>query len=296
MTTLRLLANEDATKLFLTSLGGTTGTPTVGGYDLTQVAGKVFDSPDITGLTGPFYAEAKDGDGVVHGVVSRWDAGADYDASIGNVPTADSISQQISEDWESLNHSYDVVQAAIALAAATSVEREDGTLDDLRVSVGTLLTRITANVGTALSNLFSMITGSGAEAAFTEVALANNPAVALTVLPLSGAMTSRTRGTTIEVFTKETASVSVSITDSAGDAVSVEALTLEVVIESMTTGDKVVIMDASISKSSNTLTFAVPAAVSATEATYVYAIRSTANDTVLMQGPFIVTYAAEADS
>lgn len=70
MATLRLAAIDGATKVFLTSLGGTTGTPAVAGYALTQVVGLVHDAT-ITGLTGPFYAVAKDGDGTELGYVYR---------------------------------------------------------------------------------------------------------------------------------------------------------------------------------------------------------------------------------
>lgn len=124
---------------------------------------------------------------------------------------------------------------------------------------------------------------------------AQTGSAAFTVLPVSGAMVSRSRGTTIEVFTLETSTVSVAVTDSSGDAVDLEALTLEVVIEDMRTGDKSVIADGSLTKVTNTLSFAIPSAVSLTEANYEWSLRNTANDAVLVHGPFIVTYAPQSD-
>ena len=70
MATLRIAAIEGATTVFLTSLGGTTGTPSVGGYALTQVTGLIHDAT-ITGLTGPFYVVAEDDEDIELGYVTR---------------------------------------------------------------------------------------------------------------------------------------------------------------------------------------------------------------------------------
>lgn len=58
MATLRLATHVGSTKVFLTSIGTTTGTPNVSGYALTQVADLIHDAT-ITGLTGPFSARAE---------------------------------------------------------------------------------------------------------------------------------------------------------------------------------------------------------------------------------------------
>jgi len=126
-------------------------------------------------------------------------------------------------------------------------------------------------------------------------AVEGSSAFSVTVLPLSAGMVSRTRGTTIEVFTNETTTISVAVTDSAGDAVDLETLTLELVIEDLLTTDKSVIANGDIAKVTNTFSFAMPAIVTNAERNLVWSLRNTANDNVLAHGPLIVTYAPQAD-
>lgn len=70
MATLRIAALEGSTTIFLTSIGVTTGTPNVLGYPLTQLIGLIHEAT-ITGLTGPFYAVAKDNNGIELGYITK---------------------------------------------------------------------------------------------------------------------------------------------------------------------------------------------------------------------------------
>jgi hypothetical protein len=118
---------------------------------------------------------------------------------------------------------------------------------------------------------------------------------AVNVLPLSGIVESRVDGTTISVFTSETPTVSIAVVDGEGNALTVTSLTLSLVIERRATADLVVIADASITKSGSTISFVVPSQVTSAEGHHRWSLRDTADDSVLLQGPFIVTYAPTVD-
>jgi len=67
MAFIRFLCKIGTTQAFLTSLGGTVGTPNPAGYIVTQVAHNVHQIT-VTGLSGPFYlgaANAQGSDGIV---------------------------------------------------------------------------------------------------------------------------------------------------------------------------------------------------------------------------------------
>jgi hypothetical protein len=119
---------------------------------------------------------------------------------------------------------------------------------------------------------------------------------AVNVLPLSGIVESRVDGTTISVFTSETPTVSIAVVDGEGNAVTVTLLTLSLVIEKRATADLVVIPDASITKSGSTISFVVPGQATSAEGHHRWSLRNTADDSVLLQGPFIVTYAPTVDT
>jgi hypothetical protein len=119
---------------------------------------------------------------------------------------------------------------------------------------------------------------------------------AVNVLPLSGIVESRVDGTTISVFTSEMPTVSIAVVDGEGNAVTVTSLTLSLVIERRATADLVVIADASITKSGSTISFVVPSQATSAEGHHRWSLRDTADDSVLLQGPFIVTYAPTVDT
>lgn len=147
----------------------------------------------------------------------------------------------------------------------------------------------------AIESTLGTPAGASIAADVAAVDAAIDAGINVTVTPLTGVVESRVRGTTIEVFTGETTTVSIATVDAQGNSVDYSGSALSVVIESKNGTDKATIADGSITKNSSTISFAVPAAVTATEATYRWALRDTADDGVLMQGPLIVTYAPEAD-
>jgi hypothetical protein len=129
-----------------------------------------------------------------------------------------------------------------------------------------------------------------------QVEVGGGGGAAVNVLPLSGIVESRIDGTTISVFTSETPTVSITVVDGEGNAVTVTSLTLSLVIERRATADLVVIADASITKSGSTISFAVPSQATSAEGHHRWSLRDTADDSVLLQGPFIVTYAPTVDT
>lgn len=118
----------------------------------------------------------------------------------------------------------------------------------------------------------------------------------VTVVPLTGVVESRTNGTTITAFVGETATVSIAVVDAQGEAVTVTGLTLEIVVERRSLADVVTIANGDITKTGSTISFAIPSALSSTEGDYRWSLRSAAGDAVLLQGPFIVKYAPQADA
>ena len=112
---------------------------------------------------------------------------------------------------------------------------------------------------------------------------------------MTGVVESRVRGTTIEVFTGETSTVSIAAIDATGAAVDLSGKTLEIVIEATSGTDKATIEDASITVVGSSFSFAIPSAVSSSEGSYRWALRQASDDGVLMQGALVVTYAATGD-
>jgi len=169
----------------------------------------------------------------------------------------------------------------------------------------TLLTRI---IGTLASGTHSPQTGdsyarlgapAGASIAADIAAIEGGGGggdTNITVVPLTGVVESRTNGTTITAFVGETATVSIAVVDAQGSAVTVTGLTLEIVVERKSLADVVTIANGDITKTGSTISFAIPSALSSTEGDYRWSLRSAAGDAVLLQGPFIVKYAPQADS
>ena len=120
-------------------------------------------------------------------------------------------------------------------------------------------------------------------------------AIELTVLPLQATVVDRVAGTTINLFTGETASVTVAVTDEDGVAVDLTSLTLELILELRPSTDVVVVDDASITHSNGSFAFTVPAAVTNAARACKWALRKTNDDSVLVQGDLFVNYAPTAD-
>jgi len=120
-------------------------------------------------------------------------------------------------------------------------------------------------------------------------------AIELTVLPLDATVVERVAGTTINLFTGETPSVAVAVTDADGVAVDLTSLTLELIIELRPSTDVVVVANADITKSNGSFAFVVPAAVTNAARACKWALRKTNDDSVLVGGDLFVTYAPTAD-
>lgn len=114
------------------------------------------------------------------------------------------------------------------------------------------------------------------------------------VVPLLGQIQSRTEGTTIRVYTQETTTITMAVVNAMGDPVDLDGMTLSLVIERAKGGDISVIEDGDIAVNESTISFAIPAEVSAAEGYHNWALRGS-DGVVLMQGPLIVEYAPEVD-
>jgi gluconate kinase len=98
---------------------------------------------------------------------------------------------------------------------------------------------------------------------------------------------------TLTAYVKETRTHTVTTVDSDGAAVNCSGMTLEVVIEQLDRTDVVTIVNASITKTSTTVSFAVANTCHTTEANYRWALRRTDTGVVIMHGPYVVRYAAD---
>lgn len=116
------------------------------------------------------------------------------------------------------------------------------------------------------------------------------------VLPLFGVVESRVVGTTINVFTNETPTIYVSVVDASGSEVDIESMSLAMIIEMRSRDDIVVIADSDITKDGSAFSFVVPSAATDSEGLNRWTLRNTGDGTVLMHGPFVVSYAADEDS
>lgn len=108
-----------------------------------------------------------------------------------------------------------------------------------------------------------------------------------------GVIVSRNFQTTLEAYVGETYTHTITTVDADGNAVDCSGMTLEVVIEKLDRTDVVTIANASITKATTTVAFAVANTYHTTEANYRWALRRTDTGVVIMQGPYIVHYAAD---
>lgn len=110
---------------------------------------------------------------------------------------------------------------------------------------------------------------------------------------LVGQVVARGAQTTLEAFIGETYTHTIVTVDGDGNAVDCSAMTLEVVIEKLDRTDVVTIANASITKTTTTVAFAVANTYHTTEANYRWALRRTDTGVVIMHGPYVVQYAAD---
>lgn len=99
--------------------------------------------------------------------------------------------------------------------------------------------------------------------------------------------------TTLTAYVGETRTHTVTTVDDDGNAVNCSAMTLEVIVEQMDRTDVVTIPNASITKTSTTVSFAVSALSHTVEANWRWALRRTDTNVVLMHGAYVVEYAAD---
>ncbi len=123
----------------------------------------------------------------------------------------------------------------------------------------------------------------------------------VTVLPATGIVADRSAGTTLTPVVGETISQSITVYQSDGTtAVNLSAKTLKVIFETMSGVDVAVVLAADITisgASSNVVTFAYPAAVTASERTLRFAIRDAATPlTMYLQGVCSVVAAPKVDA
>ena len=98
---------------------------------------------------------------------------------------------------------------------------------------------------------------------------------------------------TLTAYVGETRTHTVTTVDADGAAVNCSALTLEVIIEQLDRTDVVTIANASITKTTTTVAFAVSSTYHTAEANYRWALRNTSTGGVIMFGPYVVQYAAD---
>lgn len=115
-----------------------------------------------------------------------------------------------------------------------------------------------------------------------------------TYLPtIVGSIVARNSMTTLEAFVGETYTHTITTLDADGNAVDCSSMTLEVIIEKLDRSDVVTIANASITKTTTTVSFAVANTYHTTEANYRWALRRTDTGVVIMHGAYIVNYAAD---
>lgn len=118
---------------------------------------------------------------------------------------------------------------------------------------------------------------------------------AVTVTPVQGVVSSPVTATNITVFKGETKTIAIAVTDADGNAVDVSGMTLEVAIEDLSGTDIASVADGSITKVTSTASFNAPSAATSSVGEYVWAMRQTTGDAVLMHGRWTVLNAADVD-
>ena len=179
------------------------------------------------------------------------------------------------------------IQSGLATAAALATESTKIT------AIETFATRVTTG-----------LVADGQVYQFTANMLELGPAggaATVAVLPATGIVADRSAGTTLNPVVGETISQSITVYQSDGTtAVSLSGKTLKVIFETMSGVDVAVVLAADITisgASSNVVTFAYPAAVTASERTLRFAIRDAAAPlTMYLQGVCSVVAAPKVDA
>jgi hypothetical protein len=113
-----------------------------------------------------------------------------------------------------------------------------------------------------------------------------------TVLPVIGYVDRRISESTIPLFVGETSEVVITCVDgNTGEAIDVEAMTLELVVETKIKGDVKVYVDNELTKQDNTVRFTPTSAMVTSERTLNFALRQTGTKAVVVYGIMTVTYA-----
>jgi hypothetical protein len=184
-------------------------------------------------------------------------------------------------------HPVSQIQSGLATAAALATESTKIT------AIETFATRVTTG-----------LVADGQVYQFTANMLELGPAggaATVAVLPATGIVADRSAGTTLNPVVGETISQSITVYQSDGTtAVSLSGKTLKVIFETMSGVDVAVVLAADITisgASSNVVTFAYPAAVTASERTLRFAIRDAAAPlTMYLQGVCSVVAAPKVDA
>ena len=100
---------------------------------------------------------------------------------------------------------------------------------------------------------------------------------------------------TLYALVGETNTHTLTTVDSDGTAVNCSAMTLEFVLESLDRTDITTVANASITKTSTTVAFAISESVNKLEHSYRWALRRTDNGNVIMYGPYIIEHAPHQD-
>lgn len=112
------------------------------------------------------------------------------------------------------------------------------------------------------------------------------------VLPVIGYVDRRVSESTIPLFVGETEDVVITCVDgNTGETIDVEAMTLELVVETRIKGDVKVYADNELTKQDNTVRFTPTSAMVTSERTLNFALRQSGTKAVVVYGIMTVTYA-----
>jgi hypothetical protein len=192
-----------------------------------------------------------------------------------------------------------ITASALATDAVTEIQSGLATA----AALATESTKITA-IETFATRVTTGLVADGQVYQFTANMLELGPAggaATVAVLPATGIVADRSAGTTLNPVVGETISQSITVYQSDGTtAVSLSGKTLKVIFETMSGVDVAVVLAADITisgASSNVVTFAYPAAVTASERTLRFAIRDAAAPlTMYLQGVCSVVAAPKVDA
>ena len=116
-------------------------------------------------------------------------------------------------------------------------------------------------------------------------------------LSLNCDVVERVGGTTINLFTGETPTISIACVDADGEEVDLTGLTLTIAFESKTSStDIATVASGSITISGASFSFAIPSAVTANPSNWLWSLRKSDGNTVLMHGVATVARGAKADA